>query len=164
MKYLLDTNVLITANREYYGMDICPGLWDWILENNVDGIVASVSSVARELQAGSDQLVQWSRRHSTTFFHDPDPNVSSAVRRVADWVNSQSYAPRAIKWFIDSADHMLIAHAMTEKFVVVTHEKPSNSRKKVKIPNVCEAFGIECWTPFAMLRREKARFVLGASE
>ena len=164
MKNFLDRNVLITANREYYGINICPRFWDWILENSVDGVVASVSSVAQKLQAGTDQLAQLSRTYQTTFFQQDNPNVSSSVLRNADWVESQSYTPKAIQWIVNSAHHMLITHATAEEWVVVTHEKPSNSRNKVKIPNVCEAFGIECWTPFEMLRREKARFVLGASE
>ena len=33
-----------------------------------------------------------------------------------------------------------------------------------KIPNACVGLGIKCMTPFAMLRHERARFVLGAHE
>jgi transcriptional regulator with XRE-family HTH domain len=33
--------------------------------------------------------------------------------------------------------------------------------KKVKIPEPCIGLGIKCMTPFEMLRRERARFVLG---
>ena len=145
-------------------MDFCPGFWDWILEGNVDGTVARVSAVAKKLQVDSDQLVQWCRRHLTRFFLVPNQKLYSSVSQVADWVESQSYTPRAIQRFIDSADHILIAHAMVENSVVVTHENPSNSRRKVKIQNVCEAFAVECWTPFEMLRRKKARFVLGECE
>ena len=36
----------------------------------------------------------------------------------------------------------------------------SNSIKKIKIPDVCKGLGIDCMTPFEMLRREKARFIL----
>ena len=45
--------------------------------------------------------------------------------------------------------------------VVVTHEKPANTLKIVKIPNVCIGLDIKCITPYEMLRLEKARFVLG---
>jgi len=33
--------------------------------------------------------------------------------------------------------------------------------RKIKIPDACIGLGIKCMTPFAMLRRERARFVLG---
>ena len=44
---------------------------------------------------------------------------------------------------------------------MVTHEVPSGSTKRVKIPDACLAMGVNCLQPFEMLRREKARFVLG---
>jgi hypothetical protein len=44
---------------------------------------------------------------------------------------------------------------------VVTHEVPSASTRKIKIPDACIDLGINFMTPFQMLRREGARFVLG---
>jgi hypothetical protein len=44
---------------------------------------------------------------------------------------------------------------------VITHEKPENSKNIVKIPNACVALGVHFMSPFEMLRRERARFVLG---
>jgi hypothetical protein len=46
----------------------------------------------------------------------------------------------------------------------VTHEVPSASTRKIKIPDACIGLGIKCMTPYEMLRRERARFVLGRSE
>ncbi|MFO8051181.1 MAG: DUF4411 family protein, partial [Thermoplasmatota archaeon] len=59
------------------------------------------------------------------------------------------------------ADYYLIAHAHANGHTVVTHEKPADSVKKIKIPNVCIGLGIKCVTPYEMLRKEKAKFVLG---
>lgn len=42
----------------------------------------------------------------------------------------------------------------------MTHEKPSDSLKKVKIPDVCVGLGIRYVSTFDMLRKERARFVL----
>jgi hypothetical protein len=42
----------------------------------------------------------------------------------------------------------------------VTHEVPSASVKRIKIPDACIGLGIKCITPFEMLRIERARFVL----
>jgi hypothetical protein len=44
---------------------------------------------------------------------------------------------------------------------VVTHEVPSPSIKRIKIPNVCIGLTVKCMTPYEMLRAERARFVLG---
>jgi hypothetical protein len=62
-----------------------------------------------------------------------------------------------------SEDAYLVAHALAYGHDVVTHEVPANSPKKIKIPNVCVGLGVKCMTPYAMLRRERARFVLGAT-
>jgi hypothetical protein len=63
-----------------------------------------------------------------------------------------------IKLFL-RADY-LIAHALAGNHVVVTHELPGNSPRRVKIPDACAGLGIRFMTPFAMLRTERARFVL----
>lgn len=46
-------------------------------------------------------------------------------------------------------------------FIVVTHEIPSASTRKIKIPDACIGLDVKCMTPYEMLRRERARFVLG---
>lgn len=43
---------------------------------------------------------------------------------------------------------------------VVTHERISDGRKRIKIPNACAAHGVQWCTPFHMLRVERARSVL----
>lgn len=53
-----------------------------------------------------------------------------------------------------------MAQARAGGHAVVTHEVPSGSTRKIKIPNVCIGLGIKCMTPFQMLRVEGARFVL----
>ncbi len=47
--------------------------------------------------------------------------------------------------------------------IVVTHEVPANSAKRIKIPNACMGLNIQFMTPFEMLRRERARFILGST-
>lgn len=52
--------------------------------------------------------------------------------------------------------YWLVAHALAHGHTVVTHEVPSASAKKIKIPNVCVGLGISCMSPFEMLRLERA--------
>lgn len=160
--YLIDTNVLIQAQNEYYGMDFCPAFWDWLLESNLAGTVASISAVSAELRdrEDEDQLSRWTTKRSAEFFLEPDGAVFLSAKQIGTWVSDQSYTAAAVDEFLGSTDHLLIAHALTRDCSVVTHEKPSGSRKKVKIPNVCEAFGVKCIAPFEMLRLQGAKFVL----
>ena len=66
--------------------------------------------------------------------------------------------------FLQVADYWLVAHAKARDWTIVTHETPSESVRKIKIPNACIGLGLHCISPYEMLRREKARFVLGPSE
>lgn len=62
--------------------------------------------------------------------------------------------------FLQVADYYLVAHAKAGNHTVVTHEIPSASTRKIKIPDACIGLGIKFMTPYEMLRRERARFVL----
>lgn len=95
-------------------------------------------------------------------FLKTDAKVAAQFGKVSDWVMDQQYEPSAIHTFLqNTADYYLIAHALAGGHVVVSHEVASNSPRKVKIPNVCIGLSISFMTPFEMLRKEKARFVLG---
>jgi len=75
-------------------------------------------------------------------------------------VQQQRYRTSAIQEFLDSTDYYLIATAMSAGHVIVTHERPSDGVKKVKIPEPCIAHGVEYITTFTLLRRLGARFKL----
>ena len=62
--------------------------------------------------------------------------------------------------FASTADSFLVGQALAGQHVVVTHEKISDGRKKIKIPNAAAANGVQCCSPFHMLRVERARLIL----
>lgn len=161
MRYLLDANVFIQAKNLHYGFDFCPAFWAWLVENNSAGKVASIEKVADELYAGEDDLTAWAEARGNAFFLPADAAVLPALSEVSSWANQQSYEPAAIATFLQVADYWLVAHAKAHGWTVVTHEVPSDGRRKIKIPNVCIGLGIPCISPYEMLRRERARFVLG---
>lgn len=162
MAYLLDANVFITASRRYYGLEMCPAFWDWLDQECSAGKVFSIEAVRDELLAGDDALTEWSRSRQRLFL-PPEPEVVPALAEIAEWVTTRSYTQAAQSTFLqEAADYYLIAQARAGMHTVVTHEVPApDSTKRVKIPDVCLAFGIKHVSPFAMLRREKARFILG---
>lgn len=161
MAYLLDADVFIRAKNLHYGFDFCPAFWDWLTENNAAGKVFSVEKVGDEVQALADELAQWADERGGGFFLRPDSSVFPALAAVSGWATSQSYEPSAVSTFLQVADYYLIAHAHSGGHTVVTHEVPSASTRKIKIPDACIGMGLKCVTPFEMLRHERARFVLG---
>lgn len=160
MSYLLDANVFIQAKNLHYGLDFCPAFWGWLIEQKSLGQVFSIDKVADEIEAGSDELTDWAHSNGQGLFRATDAQVAAQFGRVSQWVMSQHYEAVAINTFMQVADYYLIAHALAGAHVVVTHEVPSNSIKRIKIPNVCGGLNIRFMTPYEMLRRERARFVL----
>lgn len=160
-RYLLDANVFIQAKNLHYGLDFCPAFWEWLIEQNLAGMVASIEKVGDELLAGADELADWAAGRSKKFFLPPDKAILPALREVSIWASSQNYEPAAIATFLQVADYWLIAQAKAHDYTIVTHEVPSDSTRKVKIPNVCIGLGLQFINTYEMLRREQARFVLG---
>ena len=161
MIYLLDANVFIQAKNLHYGLDFCPAFWEWLIESNHAKKVFSIDKVADEIVAGADELTDWMQNNAGDMFLATDSGAASQLGKVSGWTMEQNYEPAAINTFFQVADFFLIAHALAGGYVVVTHEVYANSTKRVKIPNVCIGLGLRFMTPYEMLRREQARFVLG---
>lgn len=160
--YLLDANVFITAKNTHYGLDFVPAFWDWVSVAHAAGRVTSVRAVRDELEAGHDELAVWAKDQPATLFMPPDTAALSSMQLVARWATSQSgYQSAATATFLSTADFILVAKAHSAKMTLVTHERPApTSRKAIKIPDACNAHNIQWLTPFEMLRKENARFVL----
>lgn len=163
MTYLLDANVFIQAKNLYYGFDFCPAFWEWLIVNNSNKQIFSIEKVGDEIDAIADELAAWAKQRGSGFFLKPDAAVLPMLPKVSAWVTDQNYEPVAVNTFLQLADYYIVAYALAQGHIVVTHEIISTSTKKVKIPNVCIGLGIKCMTPYEMLRQERARFVLGPS-
>jgi Domain of unknown function (DUF4411) len=160
MAFLLDSNVFIEGWKRHYAPDICPGFWDWIAKQESAGTILSIERVREEILRREDPLAEWVTSRSRAFFASVDGGVLPHLATLAQWAQAQQYRPDAVAEFLDSADYYLIATAMASNHTVVTHERPSDGRRKVKIPEPCIAHNIPYVDPFVMLRRLGARFVL----
>jgi hypothetical protein len=161
MNYLLDANVFIQAKNLHYGFDFCPAFWDWLVQKNEESRVFSLQSVESELFAGNDELKTWAEQRGAGFFLPPDQGMLSKLGEVSTWATSGSYEAAAVNTFLSGADYYLVAFALAHGHTVVTHEIAAASTRKIKIPNACIALRIRTMTPYEMLRREGALFVLG---
>lgn len=163
MAYVLDANVFIAAKNLYYGFDFCPAFWDWLVIGNESKRIFSVEKVGDEVMALGDELSEWAAARDDGFFLPPDATVFPAMAEVSAWATDQTYEPAAVSTFLQVADYYLVAQARASGYTVVTHEVPSASSRKIKIPDACIGLGLKCMTPYEMLRRERVRFVLGTT-
>lgn len=157
--YFVDTSVFIEI-KSHFGLDVCEGFWDWMVVGNAQKKVFSVEKVAEELGRGNDELADWAKKLGPEFFLPPDRKVIESLRDVSNLVSKQTYTQAAVSKFLDSADYYLVSSASAYDGVVVTYETMERTNKRVKIPNVCQEFDIECVRPYRMLKEEGVRFVL----
>ena len=110
--YVIDANVLMQAHRLYYAFPICPGFWDFLLQQYQDGHIVSVDKVRAEIDPG-DALFQWvqSSVPPALFASTQASAVGSKFSALAEWVQSQGQFTRAAKdEFARVADGWLVAH------------------------------------------------------
>ena len=100
--------------------------------------------------------------NSGDFFVPPDATLFPALAEVSSWATGQGYDQAAVSTFFQVAAYYLVAQAYAGRHTVVTHERASGSKRKIKIPDACIGLDIKCITPYEMLRNERARFVLGS--
>lgn len=153
--YFLDANAFMEASRLYYAFDLVPGFWMWLGSSALDGHVASIAAIKDEILAGEGDLVAWARAQPDSFWLTDTDDVVSAMRDVAVWTNDRDrqYRREAVDEFFSSADFKLVAHAIAADATLVTRERPApESKKKIKIPDVCNAFDVAWTDPFSLYR------------
>ncbi len=158
MAYLLDANIFLTAQALHYSMDFCPAFWDWLVQSHAAGRVFSIAKVHTELLDAD--VKAWADQRGAAFFLSPDAGFSAAFSSLSRWATGPRYEPVAYSTFLQVADSYLVAQALAGGHTVVTHEVPSDSRKKIKVPDACAGVQVACVNPFEMLRAERARFRL----
>ncbi len=159
--YLLDSNVFIQAKNLHYGFDFCPAFWEFIIQKNQHKDLYSIDKVKDEIITGDDELVNWVKKDElNSFFLSSDFETARQFTLINTWIEEKNYQQSAIQEFMQVADYYLIAQAMQRDSIVVTHEMPSGSSKKIKIPDVCLGLGVKFTTPFVMLKQLNAKFIL----
>lgn len=159
-RYVLDASVFIEAAKRYYAFDIAPGFWRALIQQAQVGTVLSIDRVkTKEIDKGKGELKDWAENDFHEWFvSTADEAIIDAYRQIMEWaINEAQFSEPAKAEFSaeDNADAWLIAFALTKNYIVVTEEKfdPNpNIKGKIKIPNVCRAFGVLDSDTFQMLR------------
>jgi hypothetical protein len=164
--FVIDTDVFIQSKNMFYSFDVCPGFWKSLIECNGNKEVESIDWVKNEILDNNygDDLQDWVKTEAPEKFFVITKNDDAVTKKYAEiikWVQAQpQYFKEAKAEFASGADGWLIAYAAIHGRIVVTQEKSRpESKKKVPIPNVCEAFGVVCRDVFEMLAELNVRLV-----
>lgn len=162
-RYVLDTNVFIEAARRYYAFDIAPAFWSELVRQAGTGRLLSIDRVKNELARGKDDLAQWANNQFRRYFAlTNDGVVLDWYGQIMTWASQQPqfiHQAKADFARADNADAWVVAYAKAKGYVVVTHEQYNpNIRRKIPIPNVCQAFKVLYVDTFEMLRKLGVKF------
>lgn len=144
MAYILDTNILIRSKNEM-PFELWPSFWSKLCKMMAEGDVLSNICVRDEINRGKDDLTLWIINNAPKgFFVENDNEVMAKYAEVLNWANGNStFTPLAIAEFAQVADAYLVATAAAKGYVLVTNEtSDSLCRRRVKIPDACNALGV----------------------
>ena len=89
MLYLLDANVLIDANRDYYPLGRIPEFWDWLVDRATKQRVKIPLEMYEEILAGKDDaLTRWLKDNRNALVLDETVNEFLVAE-----VTESGYAP-----------------------------------------------------------------------
>ena len=155
MIYLLDANVLIDANRDYYRIGSVNEFWEWLVHHGEQGNIKIPIEIYEEIKAGTDDLSAWAKEGETEAALRLDENVNiDLVRKVTE----EGYAPDLSDIEIEGVgrDPFFIAYALVDpkdRSIVTTETpRPKAQRANQKIPDVCAKFGIQSLNTYQLTR------------
>lgn len=155
MLYLLDANVLIDANRDYYPIVRIPEFWDWLVHMGARGSIKVPIEIFDEVKDGTDELASWIKekqvKEALLFDREADPVFVARAVEVG-------YAPdltddEVLKL---GRDPFLLGYAMIapDDHCIVTTEvsKPTKTRANKHLPDAANSLGIKTCNTFQLTR------------
>ena len=150
---LLDANVLIDANRDYYPIDRVPEFWDWLVAMGQQGLVKVPREVYDKVTQADDALSRWLKQNREPLLLAETVD-GGLIRRVID----EGYAPDLTDVEIEqlNEDPFLVAYALVDpeqrRVVSTERSRPRATRANRKVPDVCSGFGVLCHDTFRFIR------------
>jgi Domain of unknown function (DUF4411) len=145
--YLLDANVLIRADEDYYGFEQVPQFWDWLFEQCQAGAIKMPLEIWQEVAGSHTKLGEWINdtavKEVLILEEEADPDMLNEVLTTGYGADLTDTELEKI-----GQDMFLVAYARVDaERVVVTKEvsAPAKLRANRKLPDVCNTFGVK-WT------------------
>lgn len=163
--YIVDSNFFIQAHRDSYPLDIAFSYWRKVKELADDRKIISIDKVKNEIYDKNDSLRDWCIANLPSDFFKETSEVMEQYSNISSWAVSKSsqYSRNAINEFLasDEADAFIVAYALQDvnNITIVTQEISQPLIKhKIKIPEVCNSFGVRYVRMMAMFRELSASF------
>ena len=154
MQHILDANVLINADRDYYPIEGIPQFWNWLVVQGRQGNIKILQETRDEI-TGDNVLNNWLKKPEVVEDLIVEHDSLSLVKRVI-----------RLGYDLDALDEdhvqklgrdpILIAYALHDvpnrRIVIDEVSKPSKTFANRKIPDVCRKLKVPCSNGFALYR------------
>ena len=155
--YLLDANVLIRADADFYPLDRLPQFWDWLIEKGASGSVKMPAEIYDEIAAGTGALADWitSRdvKSKLLLNEAPDPALVQHALNVGYQAQHPSFNDGELQKI--GRDAFLVAYGLADaRRVIVTREVSKRTKRlgASKLPDACDDCGVSWTTDYEMYR------------
>jgi len=165
-RFLLDANCFITPCNNYYPFQYVPAYWEALICAHITNSVFTLQEVKEEVSQKEDSIRDWigADDFPVSFIKSTDTKSLNKYAEIARWtqVHPKYSSAEKNKFVTNTTDGFLVAYAHTHKMILVSEEKfiSDPNTTKIKIPNLCQQFGVECINVFEMLKRLQVRFIL----
>lgn len=147
--FLLDANVFIYAQRDYYPPERVPEFWEWLAYQGEIGNIKVPLPIWEEVRPHDEVLLEWMQANRDDLILDPD-NSDALVPTVLD-----AYAPDLTDSELEQIgqDPFLIAAGLSFGATIVSKEgsKPSTRRQNRRVPDICNDLGVPCITDHKLI-------------
>ena len=131
MLYLIDANVLIDANRDYYPIARVPQFWDWLVVMGQQGLVKVPLEIYEEIIVGNDALTSWLKDNKNAILLGESVSANMVANVVDRGYANDLTDDELLKM---GNDPFLIAYALADRNrrCVVTTEASRPSTDSIK--------------------------------
>ncbi|WP_299813053.1 DUF4411 family protein [uncultured Jannaschia sp.] len=155
--YLIDANVLISADAHFYPLNRIPQFWDWLIDQGALGNVKIPAEIHDEVSSGKGALAAWTREGEVKKALLLEETLDPALVRHCLQVGYQSTDPRFTDRELQKIgrDAFLVAYGLAGPNRVIVTREVSKRTKRLgasKLPDACDDCGVRWTSDFEMYR------------
>lgn len=158
--YMLDSNFFINFCQDLLPPDIYPAFWQRLQMHYERGDWILLDCVKKELEAGTDFLVNWIKEPVFEAVETSDEQTIASYKVIMTKLQENTqYFDEAKQKYAASADSWIVACAHAHNAIIVTREvsKPK-SQSSIKIPDIAQAHGVKTMNVNTFMRQPEILF------
>lgn len=155
--HLLDANVLIRADADFYPLDRIPQFWDWLIEKGGNGDLKIPAEIHAEIAAGNDALSDWVAdndvKAALLLDEAPDPALVQLALDIGYQAQHADFNDGELLKI--GRDAFLVAYGLADAGrVIVTREVTKRTKRlgASKLPDACDDCGVNWTSDYEMYR------------